>query len=149
MKICALSLIIAFVSMLNIGEAAKAEDYLGKLSTNPYAKDSTSNPYGTYGNPHSSKSINNPYGAYGNPYSSKSATNPYATQAPRLYDQKGNYRGKLSKNPYDPDSISNPYGKYGNPHSSESINNPYGAGNPHSSDSPHNPHGSGLTTIGE
>ena len=83
MKICALSLIIAFVSMLNIGEAAKAENYLGKLSTNPYAKDSTSNPYG----------------AYGNPYSSKSATNPYATQAPRLY--------VLS----DPDSISNPYGK--------------------------------------
>jgi len=36
------------------------------------------------------------------------ATNPYAADAPKLYDQQGNYRGKLSANPYDPDSTSNP-----------------------------------------
>jgi len=48
---------------------------------------------------------------YGSPFSNQSATNPYATDAPRLYDQQGNYRGKLSANPYDPDSTSNPYGR--------------------------------------
>lgn len=61
----------------------------------------------------------------------KSHTNPYATAAPKLYDENGNYRGRLSSNPYDPDSTSNPYGRYGNRYSPESINNPYGAGNPY------------------
>ena len=32
---------------------------------------------------------------------------------PRLYDQEGNCRGKLSANPYDNDSTSNTYGRYG------------------------------------
>ncbi len=57
---------------------------------------------------------------------------PYATDAPKRYDQNGNYRGRLSSNPYDPDSTSNPYGRYGNPYSADSINNPYGASNPFS-----------------
>ena len=52
------------------------------------------------------------------------------TDVPWLYDQQGNYRGKLSANPYDPDSTSNPYGCYGSPFSPDSIKNPYGAGNP-------------------
>ena len=43
-------------------------NYHGRLSSNPYDADSTSNPYGRYGNPYSADSINNPYGA-GNPYS--------------------------------------------------------------------------------
>ena len=59
--------------------------YLGDLSANKYAPNSTSNPYGTYGSKYSSKSINNPYGKYGSKYSNKSANNPYATQAPRIY----------------------------------------------------------------
>lgn len=41
--------------------------YHGRLSANPYAQESTGNPYGRYGSPYSSESINNPYGA-GNPY---------------------------------------------------------------------------------
>jgi len=45
----------------------------GKLSTNPYDPDSTSNPYGS---PFSPDSIKNPFGA-GNPYSPSSPTNPY------------------------------------------------------------------------
>ena len=69
---------------------------------------------------------------YGSPYSNSSATNPYTTNAPKIYDKQGNYRGRLSKNPYDPESVSNPYGRYGSPYSSDSINNPYGAGNPYS-----------------
>ena len=56
------------------------------------------------------------------------SANPYATDAPKLYDEEGNYRGKLSANPYDPESVSNPYGRYGSEHSADSINNPYGAG---------------------
>jgi len=33
------------------------------------------------------------------PFSNQSATNPFATDSPRLYDQQGHYRGKLSANP--------------------------------------------------
>ncbi len=118
--------------------------YLGNLSANPYGANSTTNPYSQAGSPYSSDSINNPYGRYGSPYSNESATNPYATDAPKLYDSQGNYRGKLSSNPYDPDSVSNPYGRYGSKYSPDSINNPYGAGSPYRVDSPSNPYGQGL-----
>ncbi|MDF0667053.1 MAG: hypothetical protein P0119_13395 [Nitrospira sp.] len=123
-----------------------AED-LGELSANQYNPDSTSNPYGA-GSPLKSDGINNPFSPYGSPFSNQSATSPYATDAPRLYDQQGNYRGKLSANPYDPDSTSNPYGRYGSPFSPDSINNPYGAGNPYSPSSPTNPYGSGWQIQG-
>ena len=79
----------------------------GNLSANPYAPDSTSNPYGA-GSPFNPNSVNNPYGRYGSPFSPQSANNPYTTDAPRLYDSQGNYHGKLSANPYDPDSTSIP-----------------------------------------
>lgn len=39
--------------------------YLGELSTNKYAPDSVSNPYGVYGSRYSPTSINNPYSPYG------------------------------------------------------------------------------------
>lgn len=96
----------------------------------PYDPRCINNPYGA-GSPYAADSLNNPYGVYGSPYSNKSANNPYATDAPKLFDQQGNYRGRLSANPYDPDSISNPYGRYGNPFSADSVKNPYGAGNPY------------------
>jgi hypothetical protein len=70
-----------------------------------------------------------------------------ATDAPQLYDEEGNYRGKLSANPYDPESVSNPYGRYGSEHSAESINNPYGAGSKYRSDSPWNPYGVGMKIV--
>lgn len=85
---------------------------------------------------------------YGSKYSPDSANNPYATNAPKLYDSEGNYRGRLSANPYDSDSIANPYGRYGSEYSPDSINNPYGAGNPYSPDSPTNPYGQGLSIQG-
>jgi hypothetical protein len=109
------------------------------LSTNealavcPYDPACLNNPYGA-GSPYKPDGINNPYSQYGSPYSNKSANNPYATDAPKIYDQQGNYRGRLSANPYDPDSTSNPYGRYGSPYSPDSIKNPYGAGNPYSND---------------
>ena len=85
---------------------------------------------------------------YGSPYSNQSATNPYATEVPRLYEEQGNYRGKLSTNQLDPDSISNPLGRYGSPLSPDSLNNSLGAGNPLDHGSPKNPHGRGWRIEG-
>jgi hypothetical protein len=124
-----------------IAEDDECPEYLGRLSANPYAVDSTANPYSSAGSPYSSKGVNNPYGPYGSPYSSVSARNPYTTKAPKIVAQDGTYLGKLSDNPYDPDSVSNPYGRYGSPYSSTSINNPYSTyGSPYSSQSPNNPY---------
>jgi hypothetical protein len=78
----------------------------------PYDANCLNNPYGA-GSPYAPNGVNNPYSSAGSPYSNKSANNPYATDAPKLYDGGGNYRGKLSANPYDADSTSNPYGRYG------------------------------------
>lgn len=129
------------------GQETPCGVYLGQLSANKYDPNSVSNPFGA-GSRFDSKSIHNSYGAYGSRYSSKSANNPYATDAPKLYDAQGNYRGKLSANKYDPESISNPYGRYGSRYSPDSINNPYGAGNRFSPDSPTNPYGKGWSIIG-
>jgi hypothetical protein len=120
---------------------ADCPTYLGRLSANPYAADSTANPYSQVGSPYSAKSVNNPYGAYGSPFSPTSARNPYATDAPKIVAQDGTYLGELSDNPYDPDSVANPYGRYGSPYSSTSIKNPYSTyGSPFSSQSPNNPY---------
>ena len=115
--------------------------FLGRLSANPYAPDSTANPYSAAGSPYSPKSINNPYGQFGSPYSPQSARNPYATDAPKIVAQDGEYLGRLSENPYDPDSVANPFGRFGSPYSPTSINNPYSTyGSPFSSQSPNNPY---------
>jgi hypothetical protein len=141
--------ILMIVGLLIFSASVFADDDLGKLSENPYDPDSTSNPYGQYGSEYSPDSINNPYGRYGSRFSNESATNPYATDAPKLYDSEGNYRGRLSSNPYDPESTSNPYGRYGSKYSPESINNPYGAGSPYRADSPNNRYGQGLQIISD
>jgi hypothetical protein len=120
---------------------ADCPTYLGRLSANPYAADSTANPYSPAGSPYSSTSVNNRFGPYGSPFSSTSARNPYATDAPDIVAEDGTYLGKLSDNRYDPDSVANPYGRYGSPYSSTSIKNPYSAyGSPYSSQSPNNPY---------
>lgn len=104
---------------------------------------------GVTGSGYGTNSINNPYGQYGSKYSNKSVNNPYATNAPKIYDSQGNYRGRLSSNKYDPDSTSNPYGRYGSKYSADSINNPYGAGSKYRVDSPNNPYGSGMSLYGQ
>lgn len=134
---------LPLVSWATPGTAAD----LGNAGANPFALDSIANPFGK-GSPFAPDGINNPFSAYGSPYSNRSAVNPFATDPPRLYDQQGQYRGKLSTNPYDPDSISNPYGRYGSPYSPDSINNPYGAGSPYRFDSPNNPFGTGWRIEG-
>lgn len=139
---------IAAVALLLATTAGADAQYLGNYSVNRYDPDSTGNPYGA-GSVYNPDGINNPYGQYGSPHSNRSATNPYATEAPRLYDSNGNYRGRLSSNPYDPDSVSNPYGRYGSPYSPDGINNRFGAGSPYAPDSPTNPLGQGLRIQGE
>ena len=74
-----------------------AED-LGELSANPFNPNSTSNPYGA-GSPFKSDGLNNPFSPYGSPFSNQSATNPHATDAPKLYDQQGQYRGQAERKP--------------------------------------------------
>ena len=120
---------------------------LGNLTVNPYAPDSLANPYGA-GSQFKADGLNNPYSEYGSQFSNKSPNNPFATDAPKLYDQQGNYRGRLGGNPYGPDSTSNPYGRYGSQFSPDSINNPYGAGNRFAPDSPKNPYGLGWKVEG-
>lgn len=138
---------VAIPILLLMSVPSKAQ-YIGNYSDNHYAPNSTSNIYGA-GNPYGANSINNQFGRYGSPFSNQSVSNPYATDAPKLYDQNGNYHGKLSSNPYDPDSVSNPYGRYGSQYSSNSINNPYGAGSRYSPSSPNNPYGQGMGLYGD
>ena len=121
-KIMLLVLSIVFISSSVYAE----QKYLGRLSANKVASDSTSNPVGQYGSTVSSTSINNPVGQFGSSVSSNSARNPLATDTPKLYSQDGKYLGKVSSNTLDPDSISNPVGRYGSPISPDSINNPVG-----------------------
>ena len=133
--------VLLLVFMLFASSITYAEQkYLGRLSTNKVAADSTSNPVGQYGSAVSSTSINNPVGQFGSPVSSSSARNPLAMDAPKLYSQDGKYLGKVSSNTLDPDSISNPVGRYGSPVSADSVNNPVGRyGSPVSSESANNP----------
>ena len=101
------------IIMLVSSSAYAEQKYLGKLSTNRVASDSTSNPVGQYGSTVSSTSINNPVGQFGSSVSPNSARNPIATNTPKLYSQDGKYLGKVSSNTLDLDSISNPVGRYG------------------------------------
>ena len=117
--------------MLTFGILVALKPADGFAGCNQFDPNCLSNPYGA-GSPYKPDGLMNPHSQYGSPYSNKSWTNPYATDAPKLYDDNGNYRGKLSSNPYDPESTSNPNGRYGSKYSPDSINNPYGAGNPYS-----------------
>jgi hypothetical protein len=125
---------------------AHAED-LGTLSANEVDPNFVPDPFST-GNPSDPNSVTNELGPYGNPYCPSSATNFEAMTAPRLSDQEGNDRGRLSVKPYDRKWVSNPYGRYGNPSSPDSLNNQFGAGNPFRSDSPTNPYGRGWRIEG-
>jgi hypothetical protein len=111
------------------------EKDLGNLSENPYALNSTANPYGK--NNQHGDGIGNPSGQYGSLYSNKSATNPFTADAPKPYDQQGQYRDRLSVSPYALDSTRNPYGRYGSQYGN-ALSNPFGSGSPYG-DGPKNP----------
>jgi hypothetical protein len=68
--------VLSLLLLLLVPLPTYAEE-LGELRSNPFNPDSTSNPFTPSGSP----------------FSNQSATNPFATDAPRLYDQEGNYRG--------------------------------------------------------
>ena len=87
-------------------------EYLDNLSANEFDPNSIVDPFDA-GNPDDPYSITNEFelGPYGNPYSPTSVTNFEAINAPRLYDQEGNDRGRLSVKPYDREWVSNPYGR--------------------------------------
>jgi len=70
-----MKIFLIFLCLL-VSSPVFADEYLGKLSENPYDPDSTSNEYGQHGSEYSPDSINNPYGA-GSPYRQDSPNNPY------------------------------------------------------------------------
>ena len=124
------------------------DEYLGRFSSNQFAADSTSNPYGPYGSPYSSKSINNQYGTYGSQYSPQGAANRYTSGGAKLYGSNGQFLGNLNANPYDPNSVSNPYGQYGSKYSPTSVNNPNGQyGSPYSNQSANNQYATDAPVI--
>ena len=121
MKVIQITLVVAAIFSANLISAGDCQ----------YDQNCLSNPHGA-GSKYKSGGLMNPYSQHGSRYGNKSWRNPSAINAPKLYDGKGKYRGKLSTNPYDPDSVSNPFGRYGSKFSPDSINNPYGAGSPFS-----------------
>ena len=141
-----LACVVLYASIVCV--PAFGQDHLGNWSANRFDPNSTSNRFGA-GSRFRSDSVTNPFGPYGNRFSNRSVTNPYATEAPKLFDSKGNYRGRLSTNRYDPDSVSNPFGRYGSRFSPDSVNNRFGAGNRFSPDSPTNRFGRGLSIYGK
>ena len=126
---------------LAFGQSEKKErtlfdEYLGRLSTNKFAPDSTSNKFGVYGSPYSPKSINNPFSLYGS-----AAHSSFGSNSPLIRGEDGTYLGRLNRNKFDADSVSHPFGRYGSRFSPNSINNPYGKyGSPYSPYSATNPY---------
>lgn len=72
-------------------------NFLGKITVNPYDRDSITNSYGPYGSSYSPTSIHNPYSVYASPYSQLSMNNVYANKPPILY-LGGRQRGRVTKN---------------------------------------------------
>ena len=135
------------ISVIILCTTVYSDEYLGQLSSNLYDQNSVANFY-DMGSPYKKNSVNKQFSKYGSPFSNQSVRNPFSTGAPRLYDAKGNYRGRLSTNQFDPDSISNRYGRFGSQYSPVSINNQFGAGSPYRIDSPTNFYGEGWKIIG-
>jgi len=127
-KLLAIFITVVLFLPLAFGQSEEKErswldDYLGRLSNNKYAPDSTSNKYGVYGSRFSPKSIKNPFSIPGSAAQSKYS---FGSNSPQLRGEDGTFLGRVNKNRYDPDSISNPYGRYGSKYSPDSVNNPYG-----------------------
>lgn len=78
---------------------ATDEQFLGKITTNFYDKDSILNEYGPYGSPYSNTSIFNEYSDYGSSYGNNSVNNPYCASPPNLYINN-QLISPVSVNPY-------------------------------------------------
>ena len=73
------SLMFNFKDAFSASLYAPDGTYLGELTANPMAYNSTSNPLSQYGSELSPTSINNPYSQYGSELSNQSPNNPYAS----------------------------------------------------------------------
>jgi hypothetical protein len=78
--------------------------FLGKITNDPYDRDSILNEYGPYGSPYSTTSIFNEYSDYGSQYGNNSVNNPYCSSPPRLYIN-GRLIGPIGVNPYVPNRV--------------------------------------------
>ena len=78
---------------------AQNNQFLGKITTNSYDRQSILNEYGPFGSPYSPTSIFNEYSQYGSPYGTWSINNPYCTKPPRLFI-RGKLLGHVSRNQY-------------------------------------------------
>lgn len=83
---------VAVILLSILASSPASAEYLGKLSSNQFLYDSTSNEFGPYGSPFSYNSINNEFGPYGSPFSPQSVNNPYAFDPPSI-DSGGNIFG--------------------------------------------------------
>lgn len=83
-RLMAMFLLVWLAVSLGAAAGARAE-YLGRLGGNPFAPDSTANPFSQIANPFSPKSPNNPFGPYGNEFSPYSPYNEFATDVPEVY----------------------------------------------------------------
>ena len=72
-----IALLLFSSSTFAVSLVAPDGTYLGELSSNPYAQNSTSNQFGPYGSKFSQTSINNPFSRYGSRFSQQSPNNPY------------------------------------------------------------------------
>ncbi len=142
-KLLAIFITVVLFLPLAFGQSEEKErswldDYLGRLSKNKFAPDSTSNKFGVYDSRFSPKSIKNPFSIYGSAAQSEFSS---GYNSPQIRGADGNYLGRLNKNRFGADSISNPFGRYGSKFSPDSINNPYGKyGSPYSPYSATNPY---------
>ena len=78
---------------------AQDEQFLGKIVSNRYDKDSILNTYGPYGSRYSTTSIFNKYSDYGSRYGKYSVNNPYCSIPPKLI-LNGRLLGLVTVNRY-------------------------------------------------
>ena len=78
---------------------AQDNQFLGKITSDPYDRNSVLNEYGPYGSEYSPTSIFNEYSQYGSEYGAYSINNPYCSSPPKLFIQ-GRFLGRVSVNQY-------------------------------------------------
>ena len=74
---------IAATTMMPV--KARSGEYLGRIGSNPFCSDCTSNMFAPIVNPFNPNSLTNPFGKYGNEFSPYSPRNPFATNTPEVY----------------------------------------------------------------
>lgn len=76
--------VISFALLATVTSSC-GDEYLGRLSSNPYVGDGSANEFSLMNNPYYANSFENDFGPYGNHYSGYSPNNRFATEGPELY----------------------------------------------------------------